>query len=377
MEGGPMGDDKSSAYASAELGSKLRGDDPSEHVRPFAGLIDDRDDLAVLNYYDSLLDEPIEETAIGEEIIANASTRTIDDAVRHGSVSQMKAASGLTGQDREGGDLLSEAADELSHEGAIGLVFGAPGSGKTATTLDIARVWKAKTGGSIIGNTNWDGFDEVVRSDREMLETMASIEGPVLAILDEIAQELSGFGSGNKAAEDFSDSLLFIRKKEEDHGPQPKRGSVLLVGHTRTKTAAAIRRVASMAIEKPSRSDPGRARLLESEGGKDVWDEGPTFKGLTDTAEHYPEHEASEFAIALEDDGDQEGSGPSADDVRKQEHIKTAIKAVERGMGYGDIGKEFADDDDFLVPFSREWVGSRYREWRDNNQWTDLVAKDD
>lgn len=351
-----MGDDKSSAYASAELASELR-EEPTDPIRNYAGLIDDDDTLDLLNYYDSLSDRPIEDTSLGREIIANAATRTIDDAVRHGSVSQMKAGTGLTGQEREGGDLLSEAADELTHEGAIGLMFGSPGSGKTATTLDIARVWKAKTGGALIGNTSWDGFDRVVRSDEDMLEAMAEIEGPVLAVLDEIAQELSGFGSGNKAAEQFSDSLLFIRKKEEKHGPHPKRGSVLMTGHTRTKTAKSIRRVASFAIEKPSRSDPGRARLLESEGGQDKWDEGPTYKGLTDTAENYPEHEASEFDIVLEDD-DESDDGEDADSVRRDEAIEKAIRAVvKHDMTYADAGD--------LVGYSAGWVSDRMAEYRD------------
>ncbi|GAA0515049.1 hypothetical protein SAMN04488066_10349 [Halorubrum aquaticum] len=362
-----MGNDKTGAYAAAELGSKLRGEDPGENVRSFAGLIDDRRTLALLNYYDGLIDAPIEETEIGRLIIQNAATRTIDEAVRHGSVSQMKSATGLTGQERDGGDLYAAAANELTHEGAIGLVFGSPGSGKTATTLDVAQSWKVRTGGSLIGNTSWDGYDRVVRSDREMLEAMANIEGPVLAVLDEIAQELSGFGSGNKAAEQFSDSLLFIRKKEERHGPHPKRGSVLLVGHTRTKTAKSIRRVASFAINKPSRSDPGVARLLESEGGKDEFTEAGDYKGLTDTAENYPEHEASEFDIILEDDEDGDDA-IDVDEVRKQEHIATAIRAADGGATYDEVAE--------LVPYSSDWVGKVYRNWRDGKRHTEIVPRE-
>ena len=350
-----MSDDRSSAFASAELASELR-DDPSGGARSFAGLVDDPEALRLLNYYDSLLDDPIEKTPLGREIIANCSTTTLNDAVRHGNVSQMKTGTGLTGQDDEdGADLLSRAADQLSFEGSIGLVFGAPGAGKTATTLDVAMTWKARTGGSLIGNTSWDGYDRVVKSDEEMVEAMASIEGPVLAVLDEIAQELSGFGSGNKAAEQFSNGLLFIRKKEEEHGPRPKKGSVLMVGHTRTKTAKSIRRVASFAIEKPSRSKPDRARLLESEGGKDEWEEGQTFQGLTDTAANYPEHEASEFGIVLDDDGDDD-EGPDAEDIQRNQQIATVLRAVvKQGMSK----KDAAD----LVDFSRHWVGERVSEY--------------
>ena len=358
-----MSNDKTGAYAAAELGSKLRGEDPGRNVRSFAGLIDDPHTLRLLNYYDSLIEEDIEDTRIGRLIISNAATETIDGAVRHGSVSHMKSATGLTNNDREGGDLYGEAAAELSHEGAIGLVFGSPGAGKTATTLDVARSWKVRTGGSIIGNTTWEGFDRIVRSDREMLEAMAEIEGPVLAVLDEIAQELSGFGSGNKAAEQFSDSLLFVRKKEEEHGPYAKRGSVLLIGHTRTKTAKSIRRVASFAINKPSRSDPGRGELLESRGGEDEFTHQADYQGLTDTAESYPDREASEFTINVEDqeDADQE----DADQVRKDEHIKTAIRAADQGMKYGEVSE--------LVPYGENWVGKVYRNWKKGKRHTELI----
>jgi len=184
--------DKTGAYAAAELGSKLRGEDPGELVRSFAGLVDDKRTLRLLNYYDGLLPpgKSIEETPIGRLIISNAATETMDEAVRHGSVSQMKSATGLTGNDKDGQDLYARAAKELGHEGSIGIVFGSPGAGKTATTIDIAQSWRVRTGGTIIGNTTWEGFDYQIHSDVDMLETMASIDGPVLALLDEIAQRV-------------------------------------------------------------------------------------------------------------------------------------------------------------------------------------------
>lgn len=61
--------------------------------------------------------------------------------------------------------------------------------------LDTATVWRAITGGRVVANIDWDGADAQFYSDDEMLETMAGYQGPVLAVLDEIAQELSGFGA--------------------------------------------------------------------------------------------------------------------------------------------------------------------------------------
>lgn len=361
-----MSNDKTASYAAAELGSKLRGEEPGRNVRDFAGLVDDPATLRLLNYYDSLLEEPIEDTQIGKLILKNAATETIDEAVRAGSVSQMKNATGLTGNTQDGGDLYRDAAEQLSYEGSIGLVFGSPGSGKTASTLDIARAWQIRTGGVLIGNTSWEGFDQVVHSDEEMLEAMAAVEEPVLAVLDEIAQELSGFGSGNKAAEQFSDSLLFIRKREEQHGEYAKRGSVLLIGHTRTKTAKSLRRVASFAINKPSRSDPGIARLLRSEGGKDDFEPAAEYQGVTDTAETYPEREASSFNIVMKDDEDDEDGSESLE-PSKADHIRLSIKMCERGLSYAEIAED--------VPYGEDWVGKIYRGWRDQDKHTEIVPK--
>jgi len=347
-----------SAYAAAELGTALRGGE-AESVRQYAGLVDDDRVLALLNYYDSILDQPVEETPVGQEILANATTQTIDNAVRNGAVSQMKAATGLTNQSQDGKDFYGEAAQRLEHEGAIGIMFGPPGAGKTATTLDVAAAWRARTGGAVIGNTSYSGFDRQFSSDTEMLEAMGSIEGPVLALIDEVAQELSGFGEGSKDAEAFSDALLFIRKRERRHGNYAKKGSAILVGHTRKKVAKSIRRVASFGIEKPHRDQPDKARLLDSEGGKDTWDEAGHFQGLTDTAENYAEYEPSEFTIE-EAYNDDESNAMSLDKAQKQEAIKTVVRAcVQQDMTYEQAAG--------LVEYGDYWVGERVREWRDGD----------
>jgi len=127
----------------------------------------------------------IEETPIGRLIISNAATETMDEAVRHGSVSQMKSATGLTGNDKDGQDLYARAAKELGHEGSLNRVWESR-RWQDCNQIDIAQSWRVRTGGTIIGNTTWEGSDYQIHSDVDMLETMASIDGPVLALLDEI-----------------------------------------------------------------------------------------------------------------------------------------------------------------------------------------------
>ncbi|QGN05837.1 hypothetical protein Hrd1104_00050 [Halorhabdus sp. CBA1104] len=350
-----------SAYAAAELGTTLRGEEPGDHVRDFAGLVDDPDLLALLNHYDSILDEPVEETAIGQQLLANAATEAIDEAVRAGNVSQMKQVTGLTNQKERKEQFFVELADRLSYEGTIGLVFGTPGSGKTALMLDTANVWKAVTGGHVIANIDWAGADDTFHSDQEMLEAMASCQGPVLAIIDEVAQDLSGFGTGSKKAESFSNSCLMVRKRQQEHGPYAKKGSVMMVAHTRTKTAKEFRRLANFAVEKPDKTQKHRVRILESEGGKDTWEELSEHQGLTDTAESYDEYDSSEFRVTEEyDDDDDDDGGSTHRDEQWRDKVSRALDLhLNDGWTQAEAGK--------AVGYSEGWVANRAKEFREGD----------
>lgn len=368
----------SSVYAAAQGREFLRGelkDKPNESIREFAGLIDDARTLDLLNYYCSLyadVGENFLDTRTGEIILRNAATRSIDRAYAEGNVSQMQGMVGLVRNEREATDALSEIVSRLSNEGTIAVVVGPPGAGKTATTLDVSRAWGAYTGGRLYGNTGWDGFDKIVRSDLEMLEAMASKKGPALGVIDEAAQSLTGRGADSTKAEKFANRMTFIRKKEGDHGPHAKQGSLLTVSHNWDRMNAPTRRLATLIISKPSRQDPGRVVLWESPGGEDKREKIGEFKGLTDTRESYPEHEASEFDVDMSDGSDDdETESVNADDVRRDEAIRTVVRACkpwddDSGMSYKDAAA--------LVGLSNSWVGDRVREWRDDGMHRDLVA---
>jgi hypothetical protein len=355
------------AYAAAELATELR-ENPTEFVADWAMLINDEKAVEMLNHLEATFGEPAQTIPKGLEIIQRHHSKAANQAGRTGNISQMKAATGLTNQSKQKDKFFVEVADRLTYEGAIGLMFGSPGSGKTSTVLDIAQVWRAITGGYVIANIEWEGADATFSSDTEMLELMASYKGPVLSVLDEIAQELSGFGTGSKAAETFSDSLLFIRKQEDRHGDYAKRGSVISVAHTRTKTAKSIRRVASFAVEKPDKTSPHMARILESEGGKDEWSELGTYQGLTDTRETYNEYEASEFEVTESYDEEGEDTDAAGLDPEKRSDIQTALTlALEQGLSYEDAGE--------AVGWSSSWVSNRVQDYRDGEyQWLDIDA---
>ena len=364
--------DRSSQYVAAEAREFADGDlqdKPNDFIRRHAGLIEDPRTMRLLNYYDGLFQEAeFEDSELYRLILSNEATQVMDSAIRSGSISQMKGAVGLTKQrsESDGANLYADAANRLTREGAICLIFGVPGSGKSSTTLDICQVWRSMTGGHVIANVDWSGADARFSSDREMFEYMASVDGPVLALIDEVAQELSGFASKNKQAEAFSDSLLHVRKRKDEFGPKPMKGSVIMVSHTQKKTAKSLREVSSFAVEKPSRNDPGRARLLESEGESDQFTEIQRYKGLTDTRESYDEYDPSDFEILVTGDDDDDAKQVDEKDVKRTEAVKTAIRLYEQNdnMTYDDVGK--------VVGYSRNWVGERMKEYRNGELEIDV-----
>lgn len=283
-------------YAAAELATSLRTE-PGEHVSKWAGLVDDKEDLRTLVRLEKTLEQPVENTTVGRMILDRAATETVDNAVRGGNVSQMKAATGMTGNSSDEGTFFWEVGRRLKQEGTIGLVFGSPGSGKTAKMLDAGMTWKGRTNGRIFGNVESDILDGTFSSDREMFELMAEYQGQSLALIDEVASSLDGMGSRSKQATEFVNRLRMIRKLDKDHGPYAKRGSALLVAHTRNGTAKDLRRMASFGISVPNKRNRDKAVVLESKDGSDEWDRYESYSGITDTDATYSEHEASSFEI--------------------------------------------------------------------------------
>jgi energy-coupling factor transporter ATP-binding protein EcfA2 len=359
--------DSQAVYSAAQGREFLRGalkEKPNEWIRQFAGLVDDPEVLDLLNYYCGLYSERGDnflDTHVGRLMLRDAATRMADDAFHEGNVSQLQGMVGLTKSTRDGSEAIVQAARRLADEGAIYLVLGPPGSGKTSFALDILRVWGSLTGGAILSNVAWEGADEITTDSKAMLDGMADRDGPVLQLIDEAGQNLTSRGTDQQVTDQFTKSLKLVRKKEAGDR-YAKRGSVLLIGHTRKDTAAEIRRLASGAFIKPSRYDPGKVVFYESDGTADRLEQTDEFEGVTDTREKYDEHEASEFRVVTDDEEDDEGELRTPDDVRRDEAVRTCVRACkpwadDDGMSYADAAA--------LVGYSQSWVGDRVREWTD------------
>ena len=366
-------------YAAAQgrefLRNALKGK-KNTYIFEYAGLIDDAATLDLLNYYCGLW-EDVEanflDTRLADIIIKSAATRTTDRAYREGNVSQLQGMVGLTKRQEDGQDALTRMARSLTNEGSIALVVGSPGSGKTAMTLDVATVWRALTGGIVVTNiTSWKGADAYVSDSAALKAAMAETKGKVLAVIDEGSQSLTSRGAEAAKSDQFAKDLKYVRKKEA--GDRfAKQGSVVVIGHTRKDTAADIRRLASHVFEKPSRDDPGKVVMYESEGGQDSLEQVAEFKGLTDTREEYDEHEASSFSVVEDGDDGEQDDGPDPDEVRRQEAVATVVRACkpwsdDDGLNYREAAE--------LVDYGKSWVGDRVREWVDGDHRDLLDAPD-
>jgi hypothetical protein len=372
MSGSGM--DRNSVYAAAQgrefVRDELKGKS-NQYVREFAGLVDDAATLDLLNHYCSVYQDRGErflDTRLGEEILSRAATNMADRAYKEGNVSQLQGMVGLTENSGEAKDALSEIVKRLSQEGTIAVVVGPPGAGKTATTLDVGRAWGSWTGGRLFGNTAWDGYDGIVRSDLEMLESMAETEGPTLGIIDEAAQSLTGRGADSKDAETFANRMLLIRKSEKKHGPHPKRGSLMAVSHNWDRLNAPTRRLATLIISKPSRTDPGKVVLWSSPGGEDKREKIGEYQGLTDTRESYPEHEASEFVVAADDSDTDDSESVDIDEIRRAERVRSYLLDCRPWDGDGGISQKEAAE---KQGYSSSWATDRKAEWA-NGEWNSL-----
>ncbi|QSG11293.1 putative ATPase, AAA+ superfamily [Halapricum desulfuricans] len=356
------------AYAAANLRERLKKVDLSDtsEAYPHAGLVHDDRRLQVLNLLALATDSDIQDSEAYQDLVQPSGTETVNQAVDEGNVSQMQFTVGLVDHSKDGDEAKMRVARTLALEGSIALVNGPPGAGKTALALDAARIWKALTNGIVVSNIHeWDGTDVAVTTSDELLDAMQDHRGQVLGLIDEGSQTLTTKGQDTEGTNKFAKDLKMVRKKQ-DGDRYAKQGSVMIVGHERSDTGAPIRRLATLVAEKPSRRDPGRMVIYESEGGRDRLDKAAEYQGVTDTPEDYDEHEASQFEVILEDSEDDDGSDQ---DTTRDMAIATAIRAVKPWTD--DAGVSYREAGD-IAGYSAGWVSDRVSEWREG-QHRDLI----
>jgi hypothetical protein len=363
-----MTDSSTQTFTAAQLREHLKRDEVAE-LHPHAGLVDDDRVLALLNHYatafraadDPDLPERVEDLTLYQEVLMNAATETTTEAVQSGAVSPMQFSVGFVenSDDRQTG--LTRILEEMRYEAFIGLVKGSPGTGKTATAINLAHAHAIHNGAEIATNiASWEAAHYHVETYGELVDVLADTSGRVLMVLDEADNHLTGRGGDASKAAELAKKLKLVRKDQ---------GDVLFIGQTNKGLHPELRQLLSLVIEKPSRRDKGRANVFRELTNSGPNDQLMTVKGLTDARFEYQTYEESTWSWQGLDDEDSE-EAPDPDAVRKREHVATVLRAVQpwdedSGMTHSDAAE--------LVPWSASWVSTRASDWKDG-EYRDLVS---
>jgi hypothetical protein len=307
------------------------------------------------------LPDRVEGTDLYQTILRNAATGTMSEAVEEGSVSQMQYAIGFVDNSDDRQTTFSRILEEMSYEAFIGLIKGRPGTGKTATAINLAHAHAIYNGVEIATNiTTWQAADYHVESYGGLMDVLGDTDGRVMMVLDEADNHLTGRGGDASKAAELAKKEKLIRKS---------MGDILHIGQTNKGLHPELRQLLSLVIEKPSRKDKGKAEVYQTLADSGPKDHLFSAKGLTDARFEYDTYEESTWSWAgLGDDDGEEP--PDPEELRKDEHRATVIRAVkpwhdDEGMSYADAAE--------LVPWSRGWVGERCREWT-SGEHRELVA---
>lgn len=383
-----MSETDNSIYSAAQLREFLEGNLSGKESRahPHAGMVDDEGQQEILNLlatvYDSgqhaALPDRLEDTTTYDEVAANSATEMLTEAVDQGNVTQIQHAVGLVDSDTDDGQAAKQRlAKALAREGAIILVTGPPGSGKTATALDAARMAATMENAHLLGNIrSWSAIDgdDVVEDSEALGSRMGQVDGRCIAVVDEAAQVLRQGGKNQQEAEKFARDLKLVRKYLPDRGDQyARKGSAVIIAHTLKGVGAEIRRVVQEVWNKPSATDPGRVEILDvaTDGGS--MDRTASFKGLTDTRESYNENEGSRFDVPLGDDDEDDGDEVDVEEIKRRSAIEHVIRQVEPWTDDGGIPASRAAGS---VDYTERWAQEKVREWKDG-EWRDLVEEPD
>jgi len=253
----------SSAYKAAQLAQFLKEEDEFEKAPAdwWSAIIDDRETLELLNYYESILSEPIEETSVGRELIRQNANEAVFDAISNQNLSKMASQRGFPYSKNVGGTReLLNLIDRIE-DGYIAYIFGNMGTGKTDFAILLAELWTRTVSGEI--GTNISSLDEKDRHIErfDTLEKWVSESGEKLYIFDEASSYASGYGSdAGNVTKHFRSLLRTFRKN---------RSNLLIIGHTGKDVHPDVRRLSTDIIEKSSQKEASIYNSIENGEGID------------------------------------------------------------------------------------------------------------
>lgn len=244
----------------AKLREQIRGDlDGHESVHPHAGLVEDRQDRAVMSFIESCFNDsgsvPLdahsaEETELGQILRSKQNTDTASSALSQGNGSVMSHLVGVTEQDLDASQLSLPARilSRLQADGALCtlLAAGAPNSGKTNTVWligEIAKSWWDDL--RVISNAHADIVDSRVTSAHDLaLDLLENRDVPKMVVVDEGSTHFDARTNSYEVSSQWSPLLKRMSKLSVE--------VVAVIGHTGKDVDPELKRLTNLALYKSS-----------------------------------------------------------------------------------------------------------------------------
>lgn len=318
-----------------------------------------------------------------QRIRAISATDVGREALENGDMPTLKHLTGDTNQraDVSGMKAIGELRDAVAGSAPMFYIWAEPGSGKTDFAFLLAQLWKQHHGPDALVASNvrtlmdsdpWPPNEVVDRHDldrepesrdgwlsnfgqlQEWIEQDGSPprkydQRPKLFIFDEASSSAGGGGSSGFETKSKMGPLAYKIRK---YG-----GGLIVIGHDGKDVHPLIREL-GVAVHKDSKKD---ATFYDDVINRDGKGERFSVTGIPPTDWRYNDKEATTWSWSTPDDEDDEG--PDAEDMA----VWTAIRCKEQGMTGGEIAA--------FVPYSRSWVDTRYREYRENGEHSETLAK--
>jgi hypothetical protein len=307
-------------------------------------------------------------------VVKMSATDLARQALDSGDMPTLKHLMGDADQraDVSGLKAIEELKGMVSGPAAMFYEWAEPGTGKTNFALLLAELWKLQHGNDALLASNirtlketdeWvdgegetrDGWlssfgelDEWIRQDGDPLKNE---QRPKLFLFDEASSNAGGSGkSGYEAKSKMGPMAYKIRK----YG-----GAIIVIGHDGKDVHPLIREL-GVAVHKEGLKT---ATFYDDVKNRSGVGEILSVDGIPETDYRYDDKEPTSWSWARYPDSDEEDDEPTAEEMA----IWTAIRCKEEGMTGGEVAK--------FLPYSRSWVDTRYREYRDDGEHSDVLAR--
>jgi hypothetical protein len=241
------------------------------------------------------------------------------------------------------------------------VVLGEMGNGKTDFAGLLGQRWRDLQGGEKLVGTNIRSLEEKtdwIRNYPELIDwvqqdgdPLEHRQRPKLFIGDEFSSSASGRGKqGYETAMKMAPLIFKIRK----YG-----GALIYIAHGEKSIHPMLWRVGTI-VKKTSKKKAIVADSIRSDSLADIQFE---IEGIPPTDWTFRTEEASDWSWSRFDETEE----LEPDELVRGTAIWTVIRCKEAGYTNRETAK--------FVPYSHGWVGSRWREYRDEGKHEELVSE--